>query len=276
MIVGFFNEKDEEYFTRGGISQTGLNWLRDSPAQYKYNLEHPPEETKAMIFGSAFHKAILEPEQFHDKYFIEPDVDGRTKAGKDAKIQAGIDNPGKKPLSQKDYDTLVEMQKSISGHLASMYLDGCGEREVSMFWDLHGLQCRGKLDAVSRKQHIIVDLKTCDSVDISNVERSAVNYGYHIQAAFYSDGYHLLKGERPEFYFIMVEKTAPYVVSLFKASLDFIYFGQRECERLLNLYRWCIAHNEWHGPDFDIHSAQHLVRELHPPIWATQKFSEVI
>src|SRR5574344_1079999 len=57
---------DKEY-----ISVSGLKKIKVSPAHYKE--AEKVEPTEAMIFGSAYHCFILEPERFENEYYIFDD-----------------------------------------------------------------------------------------------------------------------------------------------------------------------------------------------------------
>ncbi|MEI6730648.1 MAG: PD-(D/E)XK nuclease-like domain-containing protein, partial [Pseudomonadota bacterium] len=93
-------------------------------------------------------------------------------------------------------------------------------------------------------------------------EKSIWNYGYHKQAAFYSDGFDEVYGKKPEaFIFIAVEKKPPYAVSVGMLPSDYIEFGRRANAENLRTYADCLKTNEWSGYDDEI-------RIFNPPAWA--------
>ena len=54
---------EREYNEANGVRRSDLWRMNDSPEKYKYFLDNPPESTPALVFGSACHKMILEPEK---------------------------------------------------------------------------------------------------------------------------------------------------------------------------------------------------------------------
>ena len=53
---------NEEYRNERGISKSALWEIRKSPLHFKWKMEHPQEDTPALIFGRAVHKWVLEEE----------------------------------------------------------------------------------------------------------------------------------------------------------------------------------------------------------------------
>src|SRR5690606_26886762 len=66
-------------------SQTVLKIMRDrSPAHARQYMLTPPEPTPAMVLGAAIHAAILQPDVFARQYVRAPELDRRTRAGREA------------------------------------------------------------------------------------------------------------------------------------------------------------------------------------------------
>jgi hypothetical protein len=65
----------EDHFGAPGLSNSGMSDLAVSPLRFWFlhvNPDRKPkEETPAMIFGSALHMAVLEPERFPERYCCE-------------------------------------------------------------------------------------------------------------------------------------------------------------------------------------------------------------
>ena len=79
-MKGLSNKK---YRSMEGVSRSEL-WtlLSKTPMHFLYESTHPKEDTPALAFGRATHKAILEPETFYDEFVEGIKVDRRTKEGK--------------------------------------------------------------------------------------------------------------------------------------------------------------------------------------------------
>ena len=75
---------NREYHADPAISKSDLDQIHRSPMHWQYRKTHPPEQTPALLVGSAVHKMILEPSGFADEFAVAPETDRRTKAGREA------------------------------------------------------------------------------------------------------------------------------------------------------------------------------------------------
>ena len=104
-----------EYNNAEGIRRSDLWKMEESPERFKYFLDHPVEQTPAMAFGSAAHKLFLEPGDFENEFATAPNVDRRTKAGKEEWEAFQEANEGKTILSSDDWETIQQMCVALSG-----------------------------------------------------------------------------------------------------------------------------------------------------------------
>jgi len=102
-------------------------------------------------------------------------------------------------------------------------------------------------------QPVIFDLKTCQDASAEDFPKSAGRFGYHLQDAFYSDGYEAITGERPRFIFGAVEKLAPFVVQLFEFDLASRERGRKSYQRALSLYAEGQRTGQWPGYQADVY-----------------------
>src|SRR5690606_26638227 len=87
-------------------SQTVLKIMRDrSPAHARQYMLTPPEPTPAMVLGQAIHMAILQPDLFRECYVRRPELDLRTKAGREALEALQKEHPSATILTPEQYDT---------------------------------------------------------------------------------------------------------------------------------------------------------------------------
>lgn len=236
---------NREYREAEGISRSELQLFRKSPKHYEYSKTHPQEKTQALAFGSAAHKYILEKEDFFNEYAIIPNVDRRTKEGKEQYARFLEDSEDKELLTLDDYAVITEMAKAIDEHpFARDFLEG--EHEVSFFWtdDITGekVKCRPdclnpNTDLIGKK--IIVDYKTTDSCEDGHFERSCKKYGYQLQSAMYREGVFQNTFEDYGFVFVAQEKKAPYCVRVHVCCEEFINTGLDEYRALMGLYHKC-------------------------------------
>lgn len=251
---------EQEYRAAGGINKSTLWEMRKSPAHYKWLLDHPAEDTPALHFGRALHSAVLTPTAFKRDFRIAPDFDKRTKAGREAYMawKEGLPD-GTEELSIEDARTIREMVKALRHDQGAMKLLKGTRREKPLFWidKETGLKCKCRIDAISSSAAI--DLKTTTDASGRAFRRDAISYGYHVQAAHYLDGTEAVTGNRPDWYFIAIEKKAPFVIHIFRASEQFIEYGDFVRRELLEAVKRCTESGIWEGYSTD---------NLDAPEWA--------
>lgn len=250
------------------IGKSGLDLIHQSPLHYwaaylDPNREHR-EQTPAMLMGSVVHQLVLEPHK--RDYAPMPDVDRRTTAGKEAYARAIAANPLAQLVPAKTWDTANRMADAVHRNKAAMLLLEGGEMEKRVDWTepTTGAQCKSKLDCWNPKHGFIVDLKTADDGSEEGFGRSAYNYRYHVQSAFYTDALVNNNITVERFYFIVVEKEAPFAVSIYYADNDVIEKGRQAYLTDLFLYEQCRASNKWPGYS----SENTLQTALKMPAWA--------
>jgi hypothetical protein len=191
-----------------------------------------PEQTDAMAFGSALHAFILEPERFTERYFVSPKV---RRAGKEweALLAASC---GKRILWTDDLARMRLMLAALREQTRTRKLIRvAGAFECCVVWDdeATGLRCKARLDKLLPKGHdIILDYKSAESAEPMAFAKSAANYGYDIQAGFYTDGVKAATGRDCRFLFLAQEKEAPYLSALFDATDDRCEPMAAECGRV--------------------------------------------
>lgn len=238
---------EQEYRQHPAVNKSTLWEMRKSPAHYKYALEHPSDDTAALKFGRAFHMAVLQPEDFKQSYVLMPEIDRRTKAGKEEYLRF-VEYAGDRELiSHDDYETICGMVEAIWAEPeAADLLDGC-ECETPIFWvdDATGIECKCRIDA--HKAGVVIDLKSCADASTLAFKRNALALGYDAQAAHYIRGYKAKYGTNPDFYFIAVEKNPPYAINVIHASDAFVDRGTYLIIDLLDKLSKCRESNEWGG-----------------------------
>lgn len=194
--------QDREYITASMVKAA----VDGSKKKYDYIMKQT-EPTESMLAGSAFHSMMLEPDKFKSTYAFEPNMDKRTKAGKEYIAQWKKDNEHiPHHLPGKYEEMLINMHESLSKSDAYNYLvKPDGEFEQIKLFELEGVKCKSKIDYYNPADNYVVDIKTCQKLDIDAILDAIKQYKYGIQAAFYLDG---LKAHK--FYFVFIEKKAPY------------------------------------------------------------------
>ena len=237
---------------------------------FKYSLEHPEEDTPALIFGRAVHKYILEADDFFNEFAIAPKCDRRTKEGKAIYEKFEEKAIGKTIISESDFEIIKEMDAVIkSNKAASRILQG--EHEQSFFWTDEETQevckCRPDCLAEIKGKKIIVDYKTTEDAETSAFMRSAIKYGYDLQAGMYSEGMSKQTGDDYMFVFVAQEKKPPYAINIVEANADFMAEGRQLFHDLLAIYHECKVTDNWYG------YMQNGINELGLPEWLRREFA---
>jgi len=235
-----------------GTSITRLKELGRSPQHYKYRLG-TPKESAPLTLGRAAHCAVLEPERFGADFAIWRRL---TKAGEMAPRNGqwwdafAAEHAGFEIITEDDYNFAMSMQDAVhAAPDAARYLT-TGDPEVVMTWQLNGRPCRGRADWITHIDGVpyLVGLKT--SVDCRPMifGNAAARFGYHLQWAWYLDGYKIITGVEPKMIEIVVESKPPHAVAPFEIPTEIIDQGRDEYDKLLVLLDRCEKTNTWPGP----------------------------
>lgn len=250
---------DAEYRLWSGYSQSFLKTVvLKSPAHAMTEKENK-RDTDAMLEGRAFHTMLLERDLFAERYYVARKVVRKCGTSKDKKTgevkKLAWDHvldraKGKDVLFREQITSLNSMRKSIYKHpLASALLSMDYQTEVSMKWtDADtGLTCKGRADILIPGERVIIDPKRTADASKEGFSRNAVNMGYAIQAAYYSDAMELLTGEPWLFLFLAVEPKPPYAVGLYELDPSSLQEGRDMYKQGLSLCKMCNNSNRWHA-----------------------------
>lgn len=244
---------EHEYRSHPAISRSELWKMNESPEKFRWYREHPLTPTPALVFGQVTHKLLLQPDTFDDEFVIAPNCDRRTKAGKE-EYETFLQTVGERTvISQDDFDKALEMVAAVRYNpLANRFLQG--ETEVPYFWtdELTGERCKCRVDCLHKEDNrfCIVDYKTTGNAQTEIFSNKDVfRWGYHFQAAMYSEGvmHGLNLTERPQFIFVVQEKQAPYSVNVIAVPDEVMLAGLDKYRELLGRYRECLVMDYWPG-----------------------------
>lgn len=265
----YYGLSNEAYHAGPGISKSSLDVLAKTPADFhdRYLAANRVQqiETPAMAFGTAFHTAVLEPDVFA-RYVVLDKVDRRTKAGQAAHEDAiaKAAEQGGRVISREDFDLISAMSSAVARHPAAEIFKN-GQPELSVYWidEDTGVLCRCRPDWLGAG--VILDLKTTDDASPAEFTRSAYNYRYWVQAAFYLDGLAANNVWIKDFVFLAVQKKRPHHVIGYEAAYELIEAGRKKYKSLLHLYSDCAGSGLWPGyPEWSY---------LTLPVWAGENFS---
>lgn len=228
------------------ISKSGLDAINKSPLHYweRYlNPLHVEKKTAALTIGSAVHCAVLEPKEFGKRYAIAPDLDRRTKDGKQRYDEFLTSVEGLEIMTKEDSIICERIAEAVRRHpQAGLLLDKI--TQVEQVFTHEDKKC--KPDALT-SLNIVLDLKTTEDASPYAFGRSAQKYRYDVQAAFYMDilAANLIPCEG--FVFIAVEKTPPFAVACYVIEDTDIEAGRKKYMDNYQIWKECTAFNEWPG-----------------------------
>ena len=241
---------EKEYRQHPAISRSELFKITESPEKFKYYQEHPEEPTPSLIFGQLFHAMALQPETVQEQFAVMPNVDRRTKIGKEAFAEFEAQAEGKTIVSVDMVEQATAMCEALNkNEFVKKLLKG--EKEKPFFWvdDMTNEQCKCRVDCLTEigENLIIVDLKSTDNAETEAFMRSAIKYGYDVQSAMYSEGAKVNTGREPLFVFVAIEKKPPYALNILQADKLLIRRGYDVFRELIGIYADCKKTGNWYG-----------------------------
>lgn len=228
----------------GRVHISDLKAIEASPAHYRWQIEHPCDDSPSMRMGRALHA-----------YALQNVVPQFCEARRGTKAWESFVDAGHAPeediLSASEFDTVLQMHDALERSVEAREILGrCPEREIGLQWDLFGLPCAGRVDA--RGPGILMDLKSCRAAYPKKFLWEAGNkLHYDAQMAWYD----VAGGVVPngpdtvwsEQYLIAVENVAPYNVMAYRLDPLRIDQGWQKVHRWMATLGACIKTGEWPG-----------------------------
>lgn len=212
-------QNDEDYYGDFGkkfLSNSNISTLMNNPLA----LGNDIIRSNALVIGSYFHVAILEPDKLK-KFKI---IDATTRNTKVYKELSG----GEICLLQHEVDKIdLMIEKVLENDVCTSLIRGNVDYEVPGITDIEGNFWKGKADILNHDDKLIVDLKTTG--DINSFAYSAKKYNYDSQAYIYKHifGYDMV--------FLVVDKTT-HQIGLFDCSEAFYQRGYDKVIAASNIY----------------------------------------
>lgn len=224
-----------------------------SPAHYFHACQSPQDDTLAsrlggfgddrsgaLRFGTAVHLFLLGDAAKVGRY------SGR-RAGNDwKKFQAERFEAGCiEILNDREWGVATAVATAIKRNATAMRLLFDGTRvEERIDWSYSGKACRSTPDA--RAATHIADLKTSVTAEPGAFVRQALRMHYHAQLALYSFAVESTGSPRPsDAFLIVVEKSAPYPVTILRLAERALDVGERLCRLWIEQLLTCEASGQW-------------------------------
>lgn len=210
------------YYENDAVSASLLKTVTlQSAAHADYRRKNPVRPTKAMKLGTAAHAAILD--DFDSLIAVEPGFDKRSKKGKEEYERWAVGLNGKTIITPEQAELVAGMQAATEAHpIANDLLNQCYATEVEVFFDIDGLACKSKFDAMNGEEGLIVDLKTTQDASPKAFARQSANLLYHLQMAFYEQASQI---DDLDMIVIAVENKPPHGVAVYRYGPEVLMQG---------------------------------------------------
>lgn len=261
----FLDISNADYHSMIGVNCSKLAAFAKSPAHYLAMIQAgPTPPTPAQRIGSIFHAWVLEGVS----PVVAPNVDRRTRTGKEEWARFVELNEGKEVVTQEEFDMLGGMGKSILQHQTArvLFLGGLAERSVFFDNAESGLLCKCRPDYLV--SNAIVDLKTTNDASPEGFAKAIFNYRYYVQSAFYLDGVSTISPVYKRFIFVAVEKAPPYAVGVYELDAQAILQGRITYKQELMRLAECVENDSY--PGYSDH-----IETLSLPRWAQENENEL-
>lgn len=232
----------DQYESIDALNQSTIKIAYEkSLAHARWELMHPSESTPAQMEGNAFHTLLLEPALFEKRFAPMPVNDQgdrlsrRTKVGEAAWAKFELEHPEAFPIKPARIEEMRIIRERIMMHpTARRLIEDASMREFTAVWKhpIHGFRCKAQIDLLTKWNGwtVICDVKSALDASPGGFSRAAANYGYMVQAHWYTEGlYEIARADR-RFMFLAFEKDPPYAVCVHELAADFMIEGRHRCE----------------------------------------------
>jgi hypothetical protein len=253
----------DAYRAIDAISSHGLMLVEQSPAHFRQSQLAPRESSPAQALGTLVHLLTLEPEREAHEVAVAPELDRRTKAGKEAYDAFHVESQGKLIVTADDLARARAIREAVMAQPFARALLADGQAETTLLWrdQETGVDCKARPDWLCAGHQVVLDVKTARDASADAFARAAGSYAYHLQAALYLDALGQCGlGERT-FVFLVVETEPPYAVALYQLDEAALHAGRIRYRRALAHYAECLASGLWPGYPTEI-------QPLSLPKWA--------
>lgn len=252
-----FKITQDEYRKMDGLSSSDIKILLENPYCFIHKI--PQEKTKSLSLGSLVHSLVLEIDEIEKRYVIVPRE--LNKREKEYKEIASIAQSEQKELIE--YSMWLQA-RNIAASLSRTNVFNLIQKsvkEMSFTREIDDVLFKCRPDSYLEKEGIIFDLKTTslkNGASASEFLKNVANYKYYIQAALY-----LSVLQAKEFYFVVIETNAPYMIGVYKLDAQSLEFGNDKIKEAVEVFNNLNAYKKNHY----LGKERELVQTLTLPNW---------
>lgn len=275
------------------MSRGELMAFAENPRKWLAGFEKP--DTKSTAWGTLIDTLLLSPDRMSELIALCPatyqDEEGNSKPWNfNAKVcKAWKKEQGDKLIVKTtEYAAARDAVKALEKHKECIYLVANSKTQVFVCAeyadDATGLviPVRALLDLVPNRKTVdygkaLVDLKTGQSAEYREFEKSVFRNDYDAQAALHRDLYVEATGEdRTDWLFILQENEPPYEVAdpIPMLSSDYVNIGREKYRQALARYCQCLATKNWPGYSVGFRDRIGSTVVLDPEPWMLMSVAE--
>lgn len=255
---------ESDYHPYAGISKSGLDLIRRSPAHYQ--ARESKASTRPMEIGRAIHCALFDRERFERDYVLAGTPNRTCSEYRQLKDLHGAEYV----LTQDEGDHIAGMQRSIYANAeARRVLESAGWSELSAFATdpETGALIRCRFDWITANGEAVDLKKTRDAREWA-FSRAIYEYRYHVQQMFYGHVYRLITGDMlKRFALLAVEDQPPFANVLYDMDATSEAIGAEEMREDLAHYAECYGRDHW--PAYEPTSAV-----IGLPAWVVNRYED--
>jgi hypothetical protein len=265
---------DEDYRRIPARSSTRLHAVYKNALKAEYDRLNPKPKSHYTV-GNAVHRGVLQPHLLSKEVIMYEGrrVRGTKNPSKWDKFREA--HRDKLILTPAEFREVKGMVEAVYAHeLAADLLTEEGYSEVTIIWWTHymnggegpgNVKCKSRLDRLTSKTPLLLDLKTTKSVEKQFFERDSAEMGYDLKMAFYHDAAASLGLKDIQVKLIAVEKKPPHDVAVYSMSEEILNIGRRKYWNAIGKIYACEKSGLWPG----YAPSEELNLEL--PYWAKEE-----
>ncbi len=238
-------EQLQERYNKSHLSYSSIKQALGDMAQFdRYMKGELVYKSDALDFGTLYDMLLFERKKAMETYFvinknrILAECSSKTKSSKSphltneyksvkADLEQQAELKGMTLVSHEDWQMANDMiDRLATCGLLDTYL--AGEYQVGFLEELHGIQVKGFLDCLG--DGFISDSKSSRSAE--KFRYAVRDFCYDIQAYIYTKVFGI-----KDFYWVVQEKTYPYLPALVKCSDETIFVGEMKFNDAVNRIR---------------------------------------
>jgi len=217
-----------EYHAINANSASLLKAARKGAPHLRRYLEGTQTFGPAVALGTAAHSMILTPADFADEIAVAPDVNRRTKAGRE-EYAAWLETVGDRTvITEEQHEAARRIAEAVAAHPLASELLADAETEITYVWD----GCKARIDAVNGST--LIDLKTTRDASPGKYRRAIFDRDIHLQLAWYADALAVHGVEVDRYVVIAVDNAEPYGVAVYELDEHAISIGRRAYQAALD------------------------------------------